>query len=421
MSGRSPASARQMSGARAPLWTAAFIRVTFANLLHFTAFQLLLPVIPLYAESRGATPEGIGVVIGMLTAFALLIRPFAGAWMDAFGRRAVLFAGLALNAVGIALYNAATDVLALDVVRAVHGIGWGISTTAFGTLAADIVSPARRGEGLGFFGLSSSLAMAIGPFFGDLLYRSISPFALFTVSFGLTLLALFLMLPNRRQTDHPPSPEKQKTALQKARTATAQRNRRTIRSQLFEPTAFWPSFLAMLMSFTYGGVITFLAMYGKQKAIEGVGLFFSVNAVMTIVVRTFSGFVYDRFGALAAVVPGALMGAAGLYALAEAQSLSGVAFAAALYGVAFGAIQPSMQAWAVEVAPENRRGAANAMFFSAFDLGIGGGAFVLGPVARWFGYGEMYRLLALSFLLLAALAFVVRGPRRSREYPPRRA
>jgi len=89
--------------------------------------------------------------------------------------------------------------------------------------------------------------------------------------------------------------------------------------------------------------------------------------------------------------------------------LSDLLLAALSYGIAFGIIQPALQAWAISLAAPERREAANAMFYSAFDLGIGTGAALCGLVAASTGYRTMYRGLVSVFALFLVLGAL--GPR----------
>ncbi|CAM3511063.1 MFS transporter [Hydrogenibacillus schlegelii] len=410
----------------APLWSGAFVRVTAGNFLLFTAFQFLLPTIPLYAADLGAAETAIGLIVGTMTAFAVLIRPFAGAALDRYGRRGPLFAGLLLHGLAMGLYALPFGLAGLVVARIVHGLGWGMATTAFGTLAADLVPAERRGEGIGYFGLSSALGMAVGPAIGNRLY-AFGPAAVFGVAFAFTAFALLLMVPPLPAPagDLPP-PDRTDTADHKTvPPAAASRAGRSAPRlipalrDLVEPAAAWPAALAMLMTLTYGGIVTFLPLFGREAGIAGAGLFFSANAVMTLLVRLVAGRLFDRSGYVV-IAGAAVFGGIGLLLIAGARTLGDLLVAALFYGVAFGVIQPALQAWAVSLAAPERRGAANAMYFSAFDLGIGGGAILLGPVATAVGFRPMYRGLAALFALFILLGGLAPKPRRrpARLRPP---
>ena len=79
--------------------------------------------------------------------------------------------------------------------------------------------------------------------------------------------------------------------------------------------------------------------------------------------------------------------------------------AACLYGLGFGTVQPALQAWSIDKVPINRRGMANATFFSFFDLGIGFGAILFGQISHSFGYSSIYKASAISIFLSMLLYF----------------
>ncbi|MBE3593802.1 MAG: MFS transporter [Candidatus Carbobacillus altaicus] len=386
---------------RNALWTKTFLLITVANFFHFLGFQLLLSTIPIYAQDLGAKETDIGLVVSMLTLFALLIRPLTGGALDLYGKKRLLLIGLALNLLAILLYPFARGLSALFLIRALHGIGFGISTTAFGTIAADIVPPARRGEGLGIFGLSTTLSMAIGPYIGLLLYDRTGTLLLFTASALMTITSMIMVIPLSR------------TEIDLSRPVKKHLKEALSLPEMFEGKAAFPALLVMLLSLSYGGIIAFLTPYGKSAGVPNIGVFFIFNAIFVFLSRPFAGRIYDVKGVGWILLPGALSGMIGLWLLAHATTTWTVIVAASFYGLAFGSIQPSLQAWANDRAPLNKRGAANAMFFSAFDLGIGGGAIALGWIAAWLGYAKMYECAGVLFILMIGLFFAHTGRRRA--------
>ncbi|WP_157057706.1 MFS transporter [Calditerricola satsumensis] len=363
------------------LWTKDFVLLSLANLFQFFGFQMLVPTIPLYISHHGGNQTDVGLVTGLFTVFALLIRPFAGAALDRTGRKKVLVAGLLLNLLAIAGYGWAASVHHILALRVLHGIGWGLSTTAFGTMASDLIPPSRRGEGMGYFGFSTTLAMAVGPLLGIWILNRFGPGVLFLLAAASTLTSLAL-----GQVVRIPPLLKSETAMAKP----------PLWAGLFESSALFPSILVMLMTFTYGGIITFLPLFGNEIGIANVGLFFTVNALFLLVARPIAGILHDRKGPFWVLVPGAGFGFAGLLALSHAATSRDLVWAGMLYGIAFGSIQPTLQAWLIQRVPLHKRGAATATFYSAFDLGIGGGAMLLGPFASQIGFAAMYRASACS-------------------------
>jgi predicted MFS family arabinose efflux permease len=130
------------------------------------------------------------------------------------------------------------------------------------------------------------------------------------------------------------------------------------------------------------------------------------NAISVFIVRPLSGQLFDRKGHFWVLFPGTLFSMLGLILTSYASSTLTLIIAAILYGIGFGAIQPSIQAWVISRSAPSRRGAANATFYSAFDLGIGGGGMLLGVVAQMTSYGQMYRYSSICLVLYLVFYFI---------------
>ncbi|MDQ0887231.1 MFS family permease [Paenibacillus sp. V4I9] len=379
---------------RKPLWTKAFLITSLSNLLLFFSFQMLIPTIPTHVSQLGGNDVQVGLVIGIFTISSLLTRPFAGRALDLFGRKHVLLVGLALCALTIAGYSYMAAVTLILAARFVHGIGWGMSTTSLGTVIADIIPSERRGEGMGYYGLSNTFAMALAPLTGLWLMQTYGFPRVLLISTLLALLSLFSSL---FITYSKPMP------IEKS----AQRPK--LMDRLWERTAMLPSGLLLCTAICYGGIVTFITLFGHEAGISNVGWFFLCNASMVLIVRPITGMLFDRKGPEWVLLPGALFTLAGLLLLSYAHSEASLAGAAICYGIGFGSLQPALQAWTIARAAPNRRGAANGTFFSANDLGIGLGAMVLGALANISGsYALMYRystVLILVFILIYGWCF----------------
>ncbi|ULL18058.1 MFS transporter [Paenibacillus sp. H1-7] len=392
--------------AKEPLWTSRFIMLSVANLFLFFGFQMLLPTIPAYVTQLGGDNSAIGMVIFILTLSALIVRPFSGAALDMFSGRLILVVGSIITLIAIGSYIIAASVGIIYLLRVVHGIGWGISTTTYGTMASDIIPASRRGEGMGYFGLASTLAMALGPMSGIAIMKTYDYSVLFIVSFSLTFCSLLVSLLLRGSG----KPSKEATANKTAPAIPAANS--SLLSRLVDKQALFPSLLVLLIAVTYGGIVSFITLFGNEQNIANVGWFFSVNALMLFLVRPVSGKIFDTKGHVWVLLPGAVFSLAGLLLLSYTSGTPMLMLAAACYGIGFGAIQPSLQAWTVQRAAPDRRGAANATFFSAFDLGIGLGALILGPIAAATNYAVMYRLSGIMFVIYLVVYVVYIGRER---------
>ena len=373
---------RQAAATEDRIWTRDFVFVCLANFFVFLGFQMTLPTLPLFLKELGGNDRLVGVIVGVFTFSALLLRPYAGHALESKGRGFVYMVGLAVFVISIASFSFISSILLLFLLRILQGMGWGFSTTAGGTIATDIIPPKRRGEGLGYFGLSGNLALALGPTLGLTLVGIISFAQLFMICAGFGLIALLFA-----------SRIRYKKVEQSEATASP------VRFDIFERTAIQPAILLFFITATFGGIATFLPIFAIERGIAGIELYFLLYAAFLMISRTFAGRIYDKRGHLYVFMPGALMIFIAMLMLAWLPNTAVLLTAASLYGLGFGSVQPALQAWSVENAPANRRGMANATFFSFFDLGIGLGAILFGQMAYLFGYASIYAASAGSVLM----------------------
>lgn len=388
-----------MTNDKPRIWTRDFIIIVFANFFIFTSFQMTLPTLPLYVQEISNSNTWVGLIVGIFTFSALIIRPFGGNLLDTSGRTPVFLGGLLILVISLYSLAISTTILLLVIVRVVQGVGWGLSNTASGTIASDLVPKERRGEGLGYFGLSGNLALAIGPAFGLFLVNHIEFSTLFMICGSLTLLALILALNI-----------KYKKAAPVTKTDYEGKTLPKERMKFFEKRALPASSLLFFITFTFGGIATFLPAYSFQQGLPSyaIQLYFVIYAISLVATRLFAGRIYDRRGLAIVFIPGSVMIIIGLIFLAILQNEMFLYIGAIFYGLGFGTIQPALQASAINTTPPEKRGMANATFFSAFDLGVGLGAMTFGLVAEFIGYSSIYWISATSAALALGLYFILR-------------
>lgn len=405
-------NSKEITNVKPALWTKAFIMVTLSNFFLSLSFYLLLPTLPIYVAEKGGDSFAVGLVISIFTVSALLTRPFAGKALDSVGRSKVLFIGLLIFIASTLGYYWMATVLLILVLRLVHGIGWGIVSTAYGTIASDIVPRQRRGEGLGYFGLANNLGVAFAPLIGIWLVNQFGFLSLFSFAVSMGIVAFFLIFSINYQQDgksnHDQEIEENQAPQEnredeKGKRVQLESNVLNLFRGLVEKEALFPSTLMMLITITYGGIVSFITLFGLEVGIENVGWYFLANALTLMLIRPLAGILFDKKGHRWVLIPGALFSALGLFVLSSTQSVLGLITAAILYGVGFGSIQPSLLAWTINCVSVSKRGSANATFFSAFDLGISVGALVLGIVAEQTSYSQMYFISMLAVLLFFSI------------------
>lgn len=373
------------------LWTRDFVLLTVSNLFLYLNLQMITPALPAYVTERfGAGQWTVSLVISLFALAAIVTRIFAGAWLKRGRTALILLLGLTVYMLATASYYAAGTLALFLLIRILYGIGFGVSSTAFGTLVSDIIPIRRMGEGMGYFGLSTSLSMSAAPVIGLWLLGSYGIGTLILVSSLLAILIIPLSL-LIRSTPAAPKPASAPSP------AAAPDTRGTYKQVAL------PCFLNMLLSITYGGLISYLALFGKEVHIGNVGWFFLCNAGAVLLVRPVAGKIFDKKGHIAVLPPGALMVAVGLVLLSYTSSMAGLLASALCYGIGYGILQPSLQAWTVKQVNPEMRGTANGTFYNSIDLGIALGSLLLGGIASGTSYSTMYLLSALAMLLFLAI------------------
>jgi MFS family permease len=367
------------------LFSRNFVLTSLSTFTLFTSFYFLLITLPIYIEKIGGTESEIGLILGVFTISAVLLRPFIGKEVDRRGRKIILISGIVIFFISMLLYDYTQNVTSLLLLRILQGIGWGAATTAATTLIADIAPPKRRGEAMGIFGMASNVAMAIGPALSMILLQKYDFPILFSMSAGISLLSLLLVLPiSETIVVHPKTP-------------------------LFSREALFPSALMFMVSLTYGSIVSFLSLFAQKQGIANPGIFFTVFAVTLILVRALAGKLSDIKGRRFVIIPGMVLIASGLIVLSTASALDSFLVAAFLYGLGFGLVHPSLMALLVDMVGDESRGAAMGTFTAAFDLGIGAGSILLGLVLQYFDFQVMYTLSGLIVLSGAVLLIIFKG------------
>lgn len=370
------------------LWTKNFLLICLTNLMMFTSFYFLLPTLPIFVTNNLRGNEShVGYIIGIMSLTAVLVRPFSGYLLDNVGRKKVFLIALAVFTISLGAYNLVTSLVALFFLRFIHGLSWGFTTTGAGTAAADLVPSTRRGEGLGYYGLSNTLAMALGPSLGLYIMNKTDFNILFTSATALALLGFVFAAPIK----YIQIQQREKTPL-------------SIDSFL-ERRVFTLSGIMLFTAVVYGGIVSFITLYAKEININNAGIFFLVYALALMIIRPQAGKMFDKNGPKSIMAIG--FGAIILSFILLYASRGEILFiiSAFVLGIGFGMVQPTVIAMAINMVEPYRRGAANGTIFSAFDMGIGFGSILLGWLSKIFGMANMYLFCAMIVVIPAVLFF----------------
>lgn len=379
------------------LITPGYCLMLAANFMLYFGFWLLIPVLPFYlSEIFNASNSSIGIILSCYTVAALCIRPFSGYLLDSFARKPLyLFAYFVFTAM-FAGYLIAGTLMLFILFRIVHGLSFGMVTVSGNTVIIDIMPSSRRGEGLGYFGLSNNIAMAVGPMSGLFLHDAgMSYTTIFCCSLASCIIGLLCTLPVKTPYKAP-----------------------VVRAPLSFDRFFLlngiPAGISLLLlSIPYGITTNYVAMYAKEIGIQAtIGFFFTFMAIGMAISRIFSGKMVDKgkvtqviAAGLYLVVLSFLLLASCTYVIAYSQAVCNILFffIALLLGIGFGIMFPAYNTLFVNLAPNSRRGTATSTYLTSWDIGIGIGMLTGGYIAEVSSFGKAY--LFGACLTLVSLFF----------------
>lgn len=177
------------------LWTRNFVCGTLVNFAIATNYFMLMVVMTAYALNVfGATPAIAALCASAFIIGTLVSRFIAAPLMGVVGRKPLLVVAVVLEVGFTALYLANEPVGALIGVRFAHGMAYGVCSTTIATVVTAGIPASRKGEGVGYFMLSSTLGSAIGPFAGILMANHLGYPVLFIASCVVVALGIPFVL-----------------------------------------------------------------------------------------------------------------------------------------------------------------------------------------------------------------------------------
>jgi MFS family permease len=368
-----------------------FVMCGFTFTVFLSAFQLL-PTAPYRILALGGGPFAAGLFLGFLTYASALSAPVTGALADRIGKRRMLVGcGLALTAFSLA-YAVIDDYRLMLGLVLVHGVFWSGLLSASAAYITDFIPEPRRAEGIGYWGLSTILAVAFAPAIGFAVYRHGWTW-LCTVTAVLNLLMAAIAF-----------------SLEERPRPAAAHVDPFFTKGLLEWRVLVVSFTLFLYSFGYGGITSFVALYADANHIAPKGIFFTVMSVVILLTRPLSGRAADRVGYKKVLFPSLTLIALGLTLLAASATRAGLVAAAIVFGGGFGSAYPAFAAHVMTHVDSARRGAAFGGILAAFDTGIGTGSIATGWIIHRFGYSRAY--VAAAVLAALAMPYFVLAEKR---------
>ena len=388
-----------------PLWTKDFILFIGSNFFISLNFYMLVTTMALYSiEQFQASESEAGLASSIFIIGALIARIFAGGFVEKVGRKRMLYAGLILFVVSTFLYFFASHLILLFAIRFIHGVAFGLSATAMNTTVMDSLPMNRRGEGTGYYSLSSTAATAFGPFLGILILNKFDMNTIFIYAFCMTILAFILSL-LATVKEAPLTPEERKAIPFSLKI-----------SHLFSLEVIPIASLTMLMGICYASLMSFINIYAIEiNLVEASTYFFLIYGAFLFISRPVAGKILDKKGDNIVIFPSIVMFAISLFLLSTASNSFMFLLAAIFAALGFGTYLSCAQVVAAKVAPRNKIGLAVSTFYIGLDTGVGLGPFILGLLLPFIGYEKMYFYLSILVLCLTVFYYVIHG-RKAKSY-----
>ncbi len=388
-----------------------------ANFLLFFGFWLLIPVLPFYLkETFGCRAAILGTILSCYTVSGICVRPFSGYILDRFPRKPIYifcyFAGIAV----FAGYMASASLLCFVVLRTLHGIAFSGVTVGGNTLCVDIMPSGRRGEGLGYYGLTNNIAMALGPMAGLLMHGHVSYTAIFGTGMAASIVGLMCALCVKARI-----PESMKKDMPSARNtclsssvSDIRKKRSALSLDRFILIKGIPVSVSLLMlSIPYGATTNFVAMYAREIGLTAPsGFFFTLMALGMGVSRIIAGKKVDHGYVTQCIHVGYYPVIVAFLILSLCRLVAGESIAVAtvifyivpvLLGIGFGVMFPAMNSLYINLAPNNKRATATSTYLTAWDIGICVGISSGGFVAQCFTFYMVY--LVGAVICIVSLVF----------------
>lgn len=365
------------------LWNRNYCRAMLGNFMLFFSFYLLTPLLPIYLDAKfHADKDMIGLVLSGYVVAALIVRPFSGFIVDSFDRRKVLMFCFFAFFICFTGYIGAGTLLMFALVRTIHGLPFGATTVANSTVAIDTLPSSRRNEGIGFYGLSNNLAMAIAPSAGIWVYGLTDNFTLLfwislVVAFAGFYCASSIRLPKRPRVEGRPH---------------------LSMDHFFLTRAWLMAINIALFGLCWGVMSNYVAIYGKERLgiTDGTGVFFALLSTGLFVSRLYGSKSLRKGRLTENALEGASISAVGFTLFALVHQPWAFYLSAPLIGLGNGRMFPAFLNMFISVARHDQRGTANSSILTSWDVGMGLGILAGGILVEYAGYSAAFWFTAAS-------------------------
>ena len=389
-----------MGKVKAKLWTNQYLIIILLSLVMFASFYMITAGFPIFVSTISDNPAIAGIMTTTLMVASLITRFFASVIIQKVNMKLLLIISLIYFLGTIALTFVNTSIGFLIAIRALQGIGFSMLTILVFTMSSNIVPKSRLGEGIVFFAMSTSVGTTLGPLIAISYLANYSFRSMMMITLGLMAFSLLCSFFTKN------------TKVEKEKESHDDTNKEPFYKYMFDKRVLLPCILVSFNYIAIAGTVNFMGAFGKEINVGGsISQFFIAQGIAMVIVRAFSGKIFDKFGHRILIIPGAIAGAIGLGLLGFSTSMWMVWISGVLFGIAFAIIHPIIQAWALTLVPPEKKATANSMLLIFIDAGLAIGSVGLGFLAKVVGYGMTFSTSA-AFMLLILILYLI-GSRKT--------
>ncbi len=381
------------------IWNPVFISVFIANICQQMGQQMMNTLIPKYADSLGAPAALVGFVSSSFAITALVIRPFSGPAFDSFSKRKLLIAAQLCVFAAYLGYGISDSIEMVIACRLLHGVGAGCCTPLFLAMASNSLPDRLLGSGIGIFSLGQAIAQAIGPTIGLSMSEAIGYNNSFFV--GSVIMAFACVL-SFMIKEAPTKRLKYKISF----------------DRIVAKGAIKPSIVMFFLGMSYACIASFLAIYGEERGVGEIGLFFTAYAGTMLITRPLCGKLIDKYGFDKVLIPGIVCFTVSFVLIGLSKSLTGFIIAGVVGACGYGVCQPTIQSLCMRCTPKIQRGAAGNTNYIGMDCGMLCGPLVAGFVVDSLmptvenaasAYSTMYFVMTIPMIIALVYFLLVKG------------
>lgn len=381
-----------MGKEKVKLWTNQYLIIILLSLVMFASFYMITAGFPIFVSTISDNPAIAGIMTTTLMVASLITRFFASVIIQKVNMKLLLIISLIYFLGTIALTFVNTSIGFLIAIRALQGIGFSMLTILVFTISSNIVPKSRLGEGIVFFALSTSVGTTMGPLIAISYLANYSFRSMMMVTLGLMAFSLVCSFFTKN------------TKVNKEKESLDDTNYEPFYKYIFDKRVLLPCILVTFNYITIAGTVNFMGAFGKEINVGGsIAQFFIAQGIAMVIVRVFSGKIFDRFGHRILMIPAAISGAVGLILLGFSTSMGMVWISGTLFGIAYAIIHPITQAWALTLVPPEKKATANSMLLIFIDAGLAIGSVGLGFLVKVVGYGMTFSYSAAFMIIILIL------------------